>query len=147
MDGTTIDSASLTRRIDELTRAADVQGLTVTIFNDAETVYSRAFGFADLPAGRRLRLDTELYGASLSKAVFAVLVMKLVEQGVLDLDTPLQDYVEEPLWQNQGTEWHEDLRAGACSTRPTGGARSRRGMAMAFSTTRSSSRQVIWASS
>ena len=108
LDGTTIDSTTLTERIDELTRAAGVHGLTVTIFNDAETVYSRAFGFADLPAGRPLRLGTELYGASLSKAVFAVLVMKLVEQGVIDLDTPLQDYVEEPLWTNQG-EWHEDL--------------------------------------
>ena len=35
--------------------------------------------------------------------------MKLVEQGVLDLDKPLQEYVSEPLWQNRGTSWHEDL--------------------------------------
>jgi CubicO group peptidase (beta-lactamase class C family) len=28
---------------------------------------------------------------------------------VLDLDTPLQDYVREPLWENRGTSWHEDL--------------------------------------
>jgi CubicO group peptidase (beta-lactamase class C family) len=48
-----------------------------------------------------------MYGASLSKAVFTVLVMKLVEQGVLDLDKPLQDYVSEPLWQNRATTWHE----------------------------------------
>jgi Beta-lactamase len=41
--------------------------------------------------------------------VFSVLVMKLVEHGVLDLDTPLQEYVSEPLWQNRGTSWHEDL--------------------------------------
>jgi CubicO group peptidase (beta-lactamase class C family) len=86
-----------------------VHGLTVTIFSDAQRVYSRAFGFADLPAGRRLRTDTEVYGASLSKAVFAVLVMKLVEQGVIDLDTPLQRYLDEPLWKNKGTAWHEDL--------------------------------------
>lgn len=109
LDGTTIDPSTLTQRIEELTRAAEVQGLTVTILNDAQTVYSRPFGFANLPAGQPLRVSTELYGASLSKAVFAVLVMKLVEQGVLDLDTPLQEYVDEPLWKNQGTEWHEDL--------------------------------------
>jgi serine-type D-Ala-D-Ala carboxypeptidase/endopeptidase len=36
--------------------------------------------------------------------------MRLVEQGVLDLDKPLQDYVSEPLWQNRGASWHEDLR-------------------------------------
>ncbi len=109
LDGTAIDPTTLTQRIEELTRAANVQGLTVTIFNDAEKVYSRAFGFADLPAGQPLRIVTELYGASLSKAVFAVLVMKLVEQGVIDLDTPLQEYLDEPLWENQGESWHEDL--------------------------------------
>jgi CubicO group peptidase (beta-lactamase class C family) len=109
LDGTTIDTTALTRRIDALTRAANVQGLTVTIFNGAERVYSRAFGVADLPTGKPLRTSTEIYGASLSKAVFSVLVMRLVEQGVLDLDKPLQEYVSEPLWRNRGTSWHEDL--------------------------------------
>ena len=110
LDDTTIDATALTGRIGVLTRAANVHGLTVTIFNDAEKVYSRGFGVANLPTGRPLRTDTEIYGASLSKAVFSILVMKLVEQGVLDLDKPLQEYVSEPLWQNQGTSWHEDLR-------------------------------------
>jgi CubicO group peptidase (beta-lactamase class C family) len=110
LDGTTIDQAVLTARIEALRRAGNVHGLTVTIFNDAEKVYSHAFGAASVPAGTPLRTDTEIYGASLSKAVFSVLVMKLVEQGVLDLDKRLQDYVSEPLWENRGTAWHEDLR-------------------------------------
>src|SRR5215203_2885062 len=101
LDGMTIDPAAVTARIEELTQAAQVQGLTVTVFNDAKVVYSRAFGSGNLPAGQPLRTDTEFYGASLSKAVFAVLVMKLVEQGVVDLD--------EPLWANQGKSWHENL--------------------------------------
>ncbi len=109
LDGTTIDTAALTQRIDTLTRVANVHGLTVTIFNNSEAVYTRAFGFANLADGKPLRTDTEIYGASLSKAVFSVLVMRLVEQGVLDLDTPLQDYVSEPLWRNRATAWHEDL--------------------------------------
>jgi CubicO group peptidase (beta-lactamase class C family) len=109
LDGTTIDTAVLTQRIDTLTRVANVHGLTVTIFNNSEAVYTRAFGFANLADGKPLRTDTEIYGASLSKAVFSVLVMRLVEQGVLDLDKPLQDYVSEPLWRNRATAWHEDL--------------------------------------
>jgi CubicO group peptidase (beta-lactamase class C family) len=109
LDESTVDTAVLTRQIDALTRAASVHGLTVTIFNDAEPVYTRGFGFADQRAGKPLRTDTEIYGASLSKAVFSVLVMKLVEQGVLDLDKPLQEYVSTPLVENRGTSWHEDL--------------------------------------
>ena len=96
----------MTERIEELMRPARVHGLTVTIFNDADKVYSRAFGAANQPAGRSLQTSTEIYGASLSKAVFPVLVMKLVEQGVLDLDNSLQNYVKEPLWQNRGTSWN-----------------------------------------
>ena len=112
LDGSTIDTTALTEQIEALTRAANVHGLTVTIFNNAEKVYSRAFGFADQPAAKPLRTDTEIYGASLSKAVFSVLVMKLVEQGVLDLDKPLQEYWKDPLWQNRASSssaWHEDL--------------------------------------
>ena len=109
LDGSTIDAGTMTERIETLTRAANVHGLTVTIFNDAQKVYSRAFGAADLPAGKPLQTNTEIYGASLSKAVFSILVMKLVEQSVLDLDKPLQDYVKTPLWQNKGVSWHENL--------------------------------------
>jgi CubicO group peptidase (beta-lactamase class C family) len=109
LDDTAIDSASLTRQILALTRAARVHGLTVTVFNNAEKVYSHAFGTANAPEKKPLRTDTEIYGASLSKAVFSVLVMRLVERHLLDLDKPLQEYVKEPLWQNRGKSWHEDL--------------------------------------
>jgi len=111
LDGTTIQEGALTGEIERLVGAANVHGLTVTVFTDAKKVYSRAFGMADRPAGRPLLTSTEIYGASLSKAVFAVLVMKIVEQGMIDLDRPLQDYVREPLWQNRATTWHEDLSA------------------------------------
>ena len=37
LDGTTIDTTALTSQIEALTRAANVQGLTVTIFNDRGT--------------------------------------------------------------------------------------------------------------
>ena len=33
----------------------------------------------------------------MSKAVFGVLVMELVEEGVLDLDKPLQVYLPKPI--------------------------------------------------
>ena len=109
LDGSKIDADALTTQIEELTRAANVHGLTVTVFNGGAPVYAKAFGSANVAQGQPLRIDTELYGASLSKAVFAVLVMKLVDRGVLDLDKPLQDYVSEPLWANHVTTWHEDL--------------------------------------
>jgi len=42
-----------------------------------------------------------MYGASLTKTVFAYTVMQLVDQGRLNLDTPLKDDLDQPtaeLW-------------------------------------------------
>lgn len=38
-----------------------------------------------------------MYGASLTKAVFAYTVMRLVDEGKLDLDTPIASYLDKPL--------------------------------------------------
>ncbi len=112
LDGTTIDPAALTERIEEAHPRGQGAGV------DRHRLQRRPDG---LLARLRLRRSPGrpaaahgygLYGASLSKAVFAVLVMKLVEQGGIDLDTPLQDYLDEPLWKNRSTSeraWHEDL--------------------------------------
>ena len=109
LDGSAVPADSLTARIEAITAAAGGHGLTVTVFNDSAVVYSRAFGHADATTGRPLELTTGIYGASLSKSLFAVLVMRLVERGMLDLDTPLQSYVSSPLWENPVTTWHQDL--------------------------------------
>lgn len=110
LDNTTITSDSMTVQLASIVARARIQGLTVAIFNDAQPVYRHAFGSANLPANQPLHTSTEFYGASLSKSVFAVIVMRLVERGLLDLDTPLQQYVKEPLWTNTGAAWHDDLR-------------------------------------
>src|SRR5579863_10633371 len=41
--------------------------------------------------------DTIMYGASLTKTVFAYTVMGLVDQGKLRLDTPIKDDLDNPL--------------------------------------------------
>lgn len=112
LDGSRIEAQELTARIEEITKKADVHGLAVAIFNDREIVYSRAFGVKNTETGEPLRMDTVFYGASLSKAVSAVLMMKLVEEGILDLDTPLVSYSEQPVTTYTASRekaWHEDL--------------------------------------
>jgi CubicO group peptidase (beta-lactamase class C family) len=111
LDGTAVTPAELTRGIEELVTAADVHGLAVTVFDQGRIAYSHAFGFADAPGRVALATDAQIYGASLSKPVFAVMVMRLVEQGVLDLDTPLAEWVGEPLGVVHGPEWHQDFSA------------------------------------
>lgn len=112
LDGTTIGAAELSARIEQLMKAADVHGLVVGVFNDRDIAYLEAFGVKRTDTGDPLRTDTVFYGASLSKAVAAVLVMRLVEEGVLDLDTPLVKYLDRPAYTYTATNpraWHQDL--------------------------------------
>lgn len=86
LDGSRIHTAELTRQIEEMAEAGGVTGLAVSVFNEATPVYLETFGFRDAPKGLPLEAGSNMYGASLSKAVFAVLVMKMVEEGVIDLE-------------------------------------------------------------
>ena len=76
---------------------ANVAGLSVAILNDGHIAYTHAFGFRDKAAGIPFDTETVTGAASLSKTVFAYLVMLLAEEGVMDLDQPLQAYLSRPL--------------------------------------------------
>lgn len=113
LDGTSIAEGELTARIEGLVKKANVHGLAVSVFNGREPVYSRTFGVKRTDTREPLRPDTVFYGASLSKAVFGVLVMRLVEEGVIDLDTPLHKYLDKPIGAFEASRpkaWHENLK-------------------------------------
>ncbi|OKL38556.1 serine hydrolase domain-containing protein [Pontibacter flavimaris] len=112
LDGSNITAAALDQKIQQLMQAAQVQGLAVTVFNQNQPVYKKAFGYKNIVTKEPLKTSANLYGASLSKAVFAVLVMQLVEEGVLDLDKPLQHYLPRPIYTyTPQTKWHDDYSA------------------------------------
>lgn len=90
-------------------QAANVQGLAVTVFNKNKPVYKKTFGYKRTDTKNTIHTNTNFYGASLSKAVFAVLVMKLVEEGKLSLDKPLETYLEKPIYDYTPTKkWHDN---------------------------------------
>jgi len=109
IDGSKINAADLDKNIRELMQKAKVPGLAIAIFNHNQAVYKKTFGYSNEPAQKPLKPSSNIYGASLSKSVFAVLVMKLVEQGKLDLDKPLQQYLPEPIYDYLHLKkWHDD---------------------------------------
>src|SRR5687768_7849812 len=115
LDKSEISFIALDNKIQSLMKAANVQGLAITIFNNNEPVYKKAFGYKRIDTKDPINTNSNIYGASLSKPVFAVLVMKLVEEGLLDLDKPLQDYLSKPIYEYPPSKkWHDnysDLKA------------------------------------
>ena len=76
--------------------ATGAKGLALAVIDDGRIVHVKSYGLRN-PAGDPLRGDTIMYGASLTKAVFAYTVMQLVDEGVLPHDTPIERYLPRPL--------------------------------------------------
>ena len=73
-----------------------VQGLALAVIEDGRVAYTGSWGLRNA-AGQPLTRDTVMYGASLTKMVFAYTVMQLVQEGKLDLDQPISRYLPKPL--------------------------------------------------
>ncbi len=96
-DGSAITPAEIDAAATRLIQAAHVTGAGVAIFNKGKIVYLKAYGMRDVEKGLPLTPDSVMTAASLTKSAFATVVMRLVERGVLDLDTPIERYLGKPL--------------------------------------------------
>jgi CubicO group peptidase (beta-lactamase class C family) len=83
---------TLEEALPEMMEAANIPGLSICMIADFEIAWCGSFGLAD--EGRPVTTETIFQAASLSKPVFAYTVLRLVDNGVLDLDTPLLEYVD-----------------------------------------------------
>lgn len=99
IDNTEIAVDELEAKINSLIKEAEVTGLAISILNDNKIVYRNAFGYANYKRKTTLLINHSFYGASLSKAVFGYLVAVLANEGVIDLDRPLQEYLDFPLYK------------------------------------------------
>ena len=97
LDGSTITSAEIDRSVGELMKAGEVTGAGIAIFNHGEITYLKAYGFRDKEKNLPLTPDSVMSAASFSKVAFAYLVMKLVDDGKINLDKPIYQYLPKPL--------------------------------------------------
>ena len=74
-----------------------VPGVSIAVINNRSLVWSKCFGVSDVRANKQVTKETLFEACSMTKPVFAYIVMKLVEEGKLNLDCPLIEYINEPL--------------------------------------------------
>jgi len=87
----------LESQIPELMRTTNVPGLSLAVFIGGKIVWLRGFGVRDRASGFPVDTGTLFEAASMSKPVFAYVVLKLCEKRILDLDTPLTKYTQRRL--------------------------------------------------
>lgn len=79
-----------------LMKELHVPGVSIALINDGRLVWSRSYGIANVKDATPVTSETLFEACSMTKPVFAYIVMRLVEQGKLDLDRPLVGYFAEP---------------------------------------------------
>jgi CubicO group peptidase (beta-lactamase class C family) len=80
-----------------LMREAKITGICIGIIENNKAVSMKTYGYRIKEQSLLNDSSTCFSAASLSKAVFAYLVMKLVDEGRISLDTPLAKYLSRPL--------------------------------------------------
>lgn len=71
-----------------------IAGGTMSVVYDGETIINKGFGYADLENKIKVDPEKSLFRiASISKMFTWISVMQLVEQGILDLDTDINEYL------------------------------------------------------
>jgi CubicO group peptidase (beta-lactamase class C family) len=108
LDGTSITANQIDSTVQYLMNAAKIQGLGLAVINKKKTVFIKSYGYRNKPKNEILDTASIMYGASLSKAVFGYISMKLVQDKLLDLDKPLYQYLPKPI---ADYEYFSDLQS------------------------------------
>lgn len=80
-----------TMKLEERMKQLNSPGVSITVVNDSKIEWSMGFGVKNLSTKEKVDADTMFLAGSVSKPVFALAVMKLVEKGLIDLDRDVND--------------------------------------------------------
>lgn len=83
----------LEKLIQQKMQDKEITGLSIALIGKGELIWSQGFGFATRHDA--VLSDTLFRAGSLAKMLNAVIVMRLAEQGKLDLHAPIQTYLPE----------------------------------------------------
>jgi CubicO group peptidase (beta-lactamase class C family) len=87
----------------------NVEAVSVAVIADFDIAWARAWGTADREEGKPATTGTLFQAGSISKPVAATGTLRMIEEGMLDLDTPVNEYLTS--WQLPDNEFTEQTPA------------------------------------
>lgn len=95
-NGNLISKSKMDAFIKHQMDSLNMPGLSMAFINDNKIIYHNALGVKNIKTQEKINFTTIFDAASMSKTVFSFFVMKMVDEGLLDLDTPLYTYMKYP---------------------------------------------------
>jgi CubicO group peptidase (beta-lactamase class C family) len=71
----------------------NVPGISIAVLDEGEIAWAKGYGVRDVETGEAVTTETLFQAASISKPVAAVAALRLVEEGLLDLDAPVNNFL------------------------------------------------------
>lgn len=105
LDGTVLSYEEVDSIVLSVMKLAKVPGIQLAIFNDKQPKYIKSYGFGDSLKTIPVDNNTVWPAASLSKSMFACVVMKLVEEGRFDLDKLVYQYLDYPMYELENNQY------------------------------------------
>src|SRR3569833_3560937 len=96
LNGKTISIAALDQFVKIQMDSLKLPGISLAVIVNGQIVYHKASGMANIDSGKKVDDSTLFEAASLSKPAFAFFVMRLADQGIINLDKPLYQYLPNP---------------------------------------------------
>lgn len=96
----------LDEKIPQILHDFSVPGVAIAIIDDGEIAIQKGYGFADVEKEAKVTTKTGFNIASISKTVAAWGIMKLVQEGKVELDAPASYYLTR--WQLPASEFNSD---------------------------------------
>jgi CubicO group peptidase (beta-lactamase class C family) len=104
------DTERFERRVELIRQSLDIPGMSVAVLHKQEVILARGLGVVDLTQGTPASEHTPYPIASLTKTFAAAVIMRLVEEGKLDLDEPMSRY--DPGY----AKWCSEIKARSASS-------------------------------
>lgn len=91
-------------------KSTGAKGMAVAVIRNGKVGHVGSWGYRNAQ-GDPLLSDTIMYGASLTKAVFAYTVLQMADEGLIDLDVSIARYLPRPLPEYPAEEKFADWQA------------------------------------
>jgi CubicO group peptidase (beta-lactamase class C family) len=101
-----VDFSALRQEIQSRVTAKDVPGISVAVAQGGHIIWEEGFGWADVENKKPATESVPFYTASITKSFTATAIMQLKENGKLQLDKPVNEYLGQaklhsPKWNAQ----------------------------------------------